>query len=56
MFSVYIWVPTKGWKFVRSFTADTVAFTVAQTFEPLEVKVTEQIVVGEKTLYQTEKK
>lgn len=52
MFHLYIWVPTKGWKFARSFTCESVAISIAKMFEPLEVKVTEDTTTGEKTVYQ----
>ncbi len=39
MWEVFIWVPTKGWKLVKSTPDKRRAVEVAKEFEPLEVKV-----------------
>ena len=40
MNSVWVWVPSKGWKLVRSFRQLLAAIDCAEELEPLEVKVT----------------
>lgn len=39
MHTVYLWVPTKGWKKLREFTDLVSAVEYATALEPLEVKV-----------------
>lgn len=39
MFQLYIWVPTKGWKWVRKSSNPKFIKALAENFLPLEVKV-----------------